>query len=131
MVYTIALNQVIEITVYAKDFYSRHSLIINPGETYRISSKKCQYWWDWFVPSSASGYYNPLAVRLGLRLKTAKCFCLCGAFDKDENTFFEIGKTAMISAQENKRVLYFFANDYRKAYWNNWWRIKIIVERVG
>lgn len=131
MKYTISPNQMIEITVYAKDFYSRHSLIINPGETYRITSKKSQYWWDWFVPSSPSGYCNPLAVRLGLRVKTAKCFSLCGAFDEDENTVFEIGKSAVAPVQQNKRSLYFFANDYRKAYWNNWGRIKIIVERVG
>lgn len=130
MEHTIAANQVIEITVYAKDFYSRHSLVINPGETYRITSKKSQYWWDWFVPSSPSGYYNPLASWAGLRVKTAKCFSLCGAFDKDENTVFEIGKAAVVPAQKNKRSLYFFANDYRKAYWNNWGRIKIIVERV-
>ena len=29
----------IEISVFAKDFYSRHSLAIEPGETYRITLK--------------------------------------------------------------------------------------------
>ena len=74
MEYTIAANQMIEITVYAKDFYSRHSLIINPGETYRITCKKSQYWWDWFVPSSPSGYYNPLASWAGLKSKNCQMF---------------------------------------------------------
>jgi hypothetical protein len=131
MEYTIKTNNVIEITLYARDYYSRNSLVIEPGETYRIVSKKCQYWWDWFIPSAASGYWNPLAIHLGLRVKTAKCFSLCGAYNRDENTVFEICTDAVIIAQQNKRLLYFFANDNKKAYWNNWGRIKIIVERLS
>ena len=79
---------------------------------------------------SPSGYNNPLASWAGLRVKDAKCFSLCGVFDMNEDTVFEIGKSTLTSSRQNKTSLHFFANDYRKAYWNNWGKIKIIIERI-
>ena len=131
MIYNINPNESVKIAIYSKDFYSRHCIVIESNENYQIISTNKKYWWDWFIPSSASGYskyLNPFVILIGLRLKQANCFCLCGVFDKDEKTNFKIGKSKQI-CNDKKRILYFFANDHKKAYWNNWGKIEIEIKR--
>lgn len=130
MVYKLNANETVEVVIFARDFYSRHSLAIEPNETYQVTCKRKQRWWDWFIPSSPAGYRNILVEWAGLRLETARCFCLCGAFDKDENQLFKIGKSCNIGPQQKKVALYFFANDCKKAYWNNWGKIKVVISRL-
>lgn len=132
MQYQLQTNQEIEIPVFARDYYSRHSILIEPGHKYMLTCKPRQYWWDWFIPSSPQGYRNFFAewVGLKLRVESAKCFCLCGVYNKDEITVFKISNGTLINSQQESTSLYFFANDYKKAFWNNWGKITITVRRI-
>jgi hypothetical protein len=130
--YQLQQNQAVEIPVFAKDYYSRHSVLIEPEKTYLITCKPRQYWWDWFVPSSPQGYKNFIVKLFGLKLRvsSAKCFCICGVYGENETTAFKIGNQILIKPQKETKSLYFFANDYEKAYWNNWGKITIIIRRI-
>lgn len=130
MRHTLSGVNLITITLFAEDFYSRDSFEVQAGIRYQIICDANQSWRDWFVPSSPLGYNNFLAKLFGLRLKTAKCFCLCGVFDKLEETSFRIGTLSDIEPQETDKILYFFANDYKKAYWNNYGSIDITIKSV-
>lgn len=133
MIYQIKPNQEVKLTIYARDFYSRNCIELESNKIYQIISIGEKYWWDWFIPCSASGYskyFNPLVILIGLRLKHVNCFCLCGVFDKNEKTKFKIGKSKELCTNKNK-ILYFFANDHKKAYWNNWGKIEISIKNIN
>jgi hypothetical protein len=130
MVHTVTYGNSVTIKLFAKDFYSRDSFEVQAGMRYLLICDGNQTWNDWFVTSSPSGYNNLLAKLFGLRLKTAKCFCLCGVFDKIEGTSFRIGSSFHIEPQATTKILSFYANDYKKAYWNNHGSIDITITSV-
>ncbi len=132
MIHTITtIGAAITLQVYAEDYYSRHSLQVNPGEAYHIEVLPNQYWTDWFHKSDASGFWNPLAQLWGMRVKKTKCFTLCGAYDKSDQNAFPIGLQRDIEiTQKQPSELFFFANDSKNYYGNNRDSITIRISRT-
>ncbi|MBO9621067.1 MAG: hypothetical protein J7539_18775, partial [Niabella sp.] len=125
-----------KITVAAKQEFSDWCIKVLPNEQYLISCSKDERWKDWFINTSAEGYCNPLAILVGLRVKHVKCFCLCGAYNRDDKTAFEIGLNKLITIPDTIKgtsllKLYFFANDSKGYYWNNRGQIEISIGRMS
>jgi len=83
------------------------------------------------IPSSPDGYPNPLAKLFGLRVHTARCFCLCGAWGRRDATAFAIGSGTHTIEADQHTDLTFFANDVRGFEWNNWGSISLTVTRIS
>jgi len=113
----------------AKDIYSGEKLLINPNEVYLFFCNEDQTWTDWFIRTTAKGYFNLLASIKGLRLKHVKCFCLCGAYNQSDAGAFAIGMHNEVTMREAGN-LSFFANDTAGYYHNNKGSIKVTIERI-
>jgi hypothetical protein len=129
MITSLALNQSALFIIDAKELYSEHTLYVKSGEEYEFFCDPDQHWKDWFVTANPDGYFNPLALLMGLRAITAKCFCLCGAFDRDDSTSFPIGSKNIVRMQK-MGLLSFFANDVKGFYGNNSGSIKLNITRL-
>jgi len=116
--HTPAAGVPLAIIIFAREKYSSNRIEIKAGEKYIFWSDDDQYWRDLFLKQTPAGYNNVMASRIGLRLDSALCFCLCGSINNDENMLFEIGmkteKTFNIDG-----FVSFFANDTPGFYWNN------------
>ena len=120
----------LEVPVDSKLRYSADTLKVKAGEKYRFSVKPEQRWKDWFISTTAHGYTNPMAVLSGLRVKKAKCFCLCGCYDHNDTDAFPIGKF-MEESMKRDGTLSFFANDALGYYKNNRGVIILSIERLS
>lgn len=123
------LKQSALFTINAKTLYSTDILHVKKGEQYQFYCDKDQGWKDWFIPTGPNGYFNVLAWLIGLRLKSAKCFCLCGVYDQKDSTAFAIGSNNIIQ-MEKTGVVSFFANDTKGFYRNNSGCIKLRITRL-
>ena len=110
--------QPVSIIVDSKEKFSSTKFPVRQSVSYHITADGSQRWYDWFVKTSPKGYWNPLALMAGLRVKRAKCFCLCGCYDDDITTAFPIGEGCEVVADRNG-YLSFFANDTEDYYGNN------------
>lgn len=113
----------------AKDVYSKETLLINANEVYLFFCDEDQSWTDWFIKTTPKGYFNLLASIKGLRLRKAKCFCLCGAYNQSDAGAFAIGMHNEVIMQEAGK-LSFFANDTAGYYDNNKGSINLNVQRI-
>ena len=82
------------------------------------------------IPAGPQGYNNHLANLVGQRLRRTKCFCLCGIYNKNPATAFEIGTERVITCTKDG-ISSFFANDVPGFDWNNWGKIVMNVKRIG
>jgi len=130
MLYELLRYQTRELTIIADQLFSDDCIAIGPGEQYDIWCNEGEKWKDWYKTSAPEGYNNPFAKPFRLRCRTAKCFCLCGVYDKDDETSFEIGMRTTIFPENTRKLLSFFANDVRWAYCNNHGQIKVSVKRI-
>lgn len=115
--------------IIACEKWSSHKLAVSQGEKYRIWCDDKQQWKDSFIKSSPDGFFNILAFIAGQRVKGVKCFCLCGAYNKDISTGFAIGSSKEFDVTISGE-LSFFPNDTSWAYGNNKGSIKINVLRI-
>lgn len=129
IIHTLQAGDSLSVYIYARDRYSRHSLAVNAGEQYKITSAADQRWVDLFIPASPNGYGNVLANWFGQRVKGAKCFCLCAAYNYDDNGAFAIGTDHTFIASVTG-TLSFFANDVPGYDWNNWGKILVTIYRI-
>lgn len=113
----------------AKDVYSKEKLLINPNEIYLFFCDEEQSWADWFIKTTPNGFFNILASIQGLRVKKAKCFCLCAAYNQSDAGAFAIGMRNEVTMQETGN-LSFFANDTAGYYHNNKGSINLNIERI-
>lgn len=118
------------LTIGAGERYSLQRIAVRQGEAYAISCSKGQRWYDLVIPSSPNGYRNFIAPLFGLRVKSAKCFCLCGAWNEQDEHAFAIGTEGITATPSNEGTLSFFANDVLGYEWNNWGSIQVKVLRT-
>lgn len=129
MLHTIGLNETKTLTIQAREFYSSEKISVVADEKYEFSCPPDAHWVDWFVSSTPDGYFNLLSLMLGQRVKHTKCFCLCGAYNDNDDGAFAIGSTN-ICKMERTGTLSFFANDARNYYGNNKKAITVNIKRV-
>ena len=118
----------ITILVAADQLFSAQKLHVRAGELYEITCDGQQRWKDWFIPSSPEGFWNPFAVLAGLRVKKAKCFCLCACYNDDISTAFPIGTGKEVRVELDGYIS-FFANDSHNHYKNNSGEVKVVATR--
>lgn len=123
-----------KIKVPAAELYSPESIEVLAGQEYEFTCKGSQVWIDFFIPTHPKGYNNRLANvgKKELRLKTAKCFCLCGVYNKKDATAFAIATQAkQIVPAGCDGELSFFANDVLGFYWQNWLSVEVVIKRIA
>lgn len=116
------------IRVKAGQRYSE-SVAVTPGEQYHIGYPAGQRWYDLFIPASPAGYANPLAAFFGMRVKGAKCMCLCATYNNTDTDAFAVANNATITAAM-PGTLCFFANDVPGFEWNNLGSITVTISRI-
>jgi hypothetical protein len=131
LVHRLNVNEQVEIEVHSAQPYSFNLLEVDNGESYQFECDRQQRWNDAWVSSSAKGYFNPLAVLWGLRVKNASCFCLCGSYecDDDAKNTFAIGFGCRKDV-DRKAFIAFFANDSTGFYFNNHGSVKLKITRI-
>jgi hypothetical protein len=102
---------------------------VKQGEKYSFTAAEGKTWTDWFIPSTAKGFWNIILPDSMKRVRGAKCFELCGTINEGEENHFRIGMylpgyTITVSGD-----LYFFPNDSIKHYGNNKGYMKVVVKR--
>jgi hypothetical protein len=128
--HTLAKGDAAVLTIFAADPYSRESLRVAPGQVYQFTCDRQQRWWDLFIPTGPEGFFNPLALLPGLRVKGVRCFCLCGVYDRQDETAFPIGSGRELVVPRGGNLA-FFANDARNFYGNNRGSVQLRVRRVS
>jgi hypothetical protein len=128
-IHSLQKGQSIQLPVHACELFSKERLAVQAGEEYEFSCEGKQRWKDWWIKSSPDGFFNPLAMAFGLRVKGVKCFCLCGALNEDLRSAFPIGSSKKAPVTESG-TLSFFANDAEKYYGNNSGHIQVKVKRL-
>lgn len=123
--HSLQIGEEVILTVRARERYSLQRIAVRKGEAYAISCDHAQRWYDLVIPSSPNGYKNFIAPLFGLRVKDAKCFCLCGAWNDDDHNAFAIGTEGVTAIPLNEGTLSFFANDVLGYEWNNWGSIQV------
>ena len=129
MLYSLQVLETITIDVKARDFYSHFSFDVKQGHVYEFNHDSHTQWCDWYKWCGADGYDFPLASWIGMRVKNAKCFSLCGSYNQERDKTFLIGSSNKILIDQNAH-LYLFANDVKGFYWNNFGYIRVHVTRV-
>jgi hypothetical protein len=118
------------ITVSARDKKAGdHILDVAPGEWYSFKVPDGERWKDWYIDTDAEGYpRKPFFPEP--RLQGVNYFCLCGLIEGgDKVSLFKIGKELPAYEIAMEGRLYYFANDYHYAYWNNKGAIQLEVTR--
>src|SRR5438067_1289894 len=129
MTYQLSPSESATVLVDSAACYSADELAVTAGEQYEFSCDPGEPWNDWWVKPNADGYSNPLASLWGQRLRGAKCFCLCGAYDEDDRTAFAIGSRLQLTAAQSGKIR-FFANDARHFYFNNKGALHLTIKRI-
>jgi len=126
----LAPGQEIILTIQAAQPYSFAMLSVEAGEQYGFSCDPKQRWHDAWVSAGPGGYFNPLSMLAGLRLKGAPCFCLCGVYECNDATAFPIGAGTSITAVQTGMIS-FFANDTPGFYFNNKGSLQVTIIRTA
>lgn len=107
-----------------KDTFISTGIILSPHEKYHFSATG--KWRDWFKSCDANGWHGSGTnwMRHFARVADADLFCLCGAFDKDEQRVFKIASSLEYTVKpadciQDSAELFLFANDLPWMYWNN------------
>ena len=128
---TLEINQTAVVKVKASKKHSANPVLhVKKGEVYRFEVPSGQCWYDMGIPSKSSGYKNIFLSIWSKRVPSAKCFTLCGTVGKDENHHFAIGSGLEKYVPVTDGDLYFFANDNKHFYWNNWGSLNVEVSRI-
>src|SRR6478735_2007766 len=111
------------IAVIAKDKKGGDVILgVAKGEEYAITLEPNQLWTDWTKTHTvdADGFKKSFLFPQP-RLKDVNYFCLCGLVEEDSGSehLFRIGKDPVTITMPAGGKLYYFANDYKFAYWNN------------
>lgn len=127
------IEESIIVKVFAEDYYSREYIEVKEGEVYSFSSLKSPKWIDWFMPSNANGFWNPILLNSKKRVKNVTCFKLCGTINQNEDGHFMIGGNLVDHEIKKNGALYFFANDHfnLKYYKNNHGFIRLTITRTA
>ncbi len=127
-VYHLEIGDSIYVKVFSKPLWNDINLEVRNGETYIFSATG--EWTDWYIFSDANGYdmTHMNAFRKLRRSPENKWFSLIGNI-KDDNTFFLIGKNAIININNTGRLL-LFANDVKGFYFNNKGHLQLKIKRV-
>ena len=124
------INQTVEVEIRARCIWNETNIEICEGEKYKFNANG--KWTDFFVTKNANGYSNSY-MQLFKKWKRSKehpWFALIGTLNKNENELFLIGKNS--SKQFSKTgKLYFFANDAKMFYWNNFGKIHLQIKRIS
>lgn len=128
MTHTLNIAETVILTILAADKYSGETLTVQKDEQYTFGVAADQKWRDWGFSCGADGYFNLLASVFGQRVKGAKCFCLCGVYDQNDDTAFAIGSAKTLTTTR-EGTMSFFANDSRGFYFNNKGSIQIAITR--
>jgi hypothetical protein len=118
------------ITVSSRDKKGGDLILdVSPGEAYSFKVPQGQQWKDWYIECDAEGYpKRPLFPEP--RLRGVNYFCLCGLLENDNTPLmFKIGKELPAYEITSEGKLYYFANDFNFAYWNNKGVIQVDVTR--
>ena len=87
-----------KIHIEASKKYGGNPIIeVHEGEIYSFVSGDKKTWIDWFIRSSAQGFWNPLLFPSWKRVRNARCFELCGTINRDEEHHFKIGMKLNLS----------------------------------
>ena len=116
--------------ISAAERYSMQRVAVKTGERYSISCNEDQRWVDLLIWASPRGYANALARMVGMPVPNARCFCLCGTYDEQDEAAFAIGTDHTIGHVQADAILSFFANDVRGFEWNNWGSVEVRVTRL-
>ncbi len=130
MIYRLQVGEHRTLIINARDVYSSEQIAVEKDEKFELVCAGKQRWKDWFISSGPDGYFNFFAGLWGLRVKPVKCFCLCGAYNKQDRGAFPVGSyCALTTAQPGN--LSFFANDSKGFYFNNKGKVKLEVKRIA
>lgn len=128
--HSLAVGENKPLVIDSQEDYSSEIIVVSAGQKYQVTCDGNQRWRDSFIKSKPTGFFNPLALLAGMRVKKVKCFCLCGAFDKNDATGFAIGTGETFVVDGDYKELSFFANDTKGYYENNCGSIVINVVRL-
>lgn len=119
------------ITVSARDKKGGDVILeVAPGESYSFKVPEGQQWKDWYIDSDAEGYPKKQFFPEP-RLSGVNYFCLCGLLESGSSTsLFKIGKELPAYEISAEGRLYYFANDFKFAYWNNKGVMQLNVTRI-
>ena len=121
-----------DLIIVAEEFYFAEKIVVKENQQYLITIAKGQTCKDWFINADPlKGFFNVPGVIVGMRVRGAKGFTLCAAFnDNDEGAFrVEVDKPLPIE-REGAKTLSFFANDCVGFYSNNFGSIKVKIKRL-
>ena len=130
MIHRLAPLETTELLIHAADPVSPAGILTEAGEQYHIRTDRSERWKDAWISSSPKGFFNILAWLAGMRVKGAKCFCLCGLLNGQEQSAFAIGLERVLDVPEGGGTLQFFANDTPGYYHNNSGHIRLQVQRL-
>jgi hypothetical protein len=130
MIHRLAPLETKELLIYAADPVSPAGILTEAGEQYHIRTDASGRWKDAWISCSPKGFFNVLAWVAGMRVKGAKCFCLCGILDEREQSAFAIGLERVLDVPDGGGRLQFFANDTPGYYQNNSGQIRLQVQRL-
>src|SRR4051812_10074139 len=106
------IDDKVTLKISAIDFFSSEELAVAKSQQYVIECAPDQRWTDSWITCSAEGYFNLFAWLIGMRVRRAKCFCLCGTYNRNDKGAFVVGKSTTICVATDGS-LSFFANDVK------------------
>lgn len=119
------------VLVRARSHYGGHLPIsVVKGERYLFEARPNDRWIDMFKSCNADGFYNRFASGSFLRVKDALCFTLCATIDNSIWGGYKIGLKREFLIPKSG-MLYFFANDHPRFYWNNFGTVEVKVKRLA
>lgn len=103
---------------------------VHAGKTYELSATGA--WWDWFVRCGPDGYEGKLLQPVAhlKRSPLDRWFCLLGAMDRDDDSFFAIGRRKTWTPKRDG-MLCCVVNDIPAMHWNNFGAVSITVSLAG
>ena len=124
------IGKSITIKLCARDFKGGNIILdVAPDEVYSFSVLPDQIWTDWFRKVGAEGFKKSFLFPQP-RLAGTNYFCLCGCIENGEKEIlFEIGNELKSYKVQIAGNLFYFANDYKSAYWNNKGSIEFEITR--
>jgi hypothetical protein len=122
------INESKEITVFANKFWNDGQLTVERGQKFHF--KAIGTWIDLYIPSTADGSNKPFMARFNQKKRSPSDNWLALMGSVDKGTQFLIGSEKIIEFNESGH-LFFFANDIKGFYWNNFGKIILKISRIA
>ncbi|MFI3185075.1 MAG: hypothetical protein QX198_03765 [Methylococcaceae bacterium] len=119
-----------KITVSARQFWNDSGIDVEEKGIYSFAASG--KWLDFYIftnPNGYPGYLYQKKLATGLRQPNANWFALCGNIDKKNSSNFLIGSSCRYRADSTGR-LFCYANDLPSWYWNNFFCVEVSVTRI-